>query len=98
MKSIYKVHWTENALLELKKTFVYLEENFTGKELNVLALEIEKVSKLLSLNPKLFPIVNLELQIRRAVVLKFNNLYYTFNENGVYVLSFYSNRQNTPEF
>ena len=32
--------------------------------------------------------------VRRAVVLKFNTLYYRVNENNVEILSFFSNRQN----
>ena len=32
--------------------------------------------------------------VRRAVVLKLNTLYYRVNENNVEILSFFSNRQN----
>lgn len=42
MKSGYRILWTDNALLELKKTVDYLEQNWTERELSKLAKELEK--------------------------------------------------------
>tara|TARA_Y100000815_G_C13340296_1_gene499658 strand:+ start:1666 stop:1800 length:135 start_codon:yes stop_codon:yes gene_type:complete len=41
MKSGYKILWTDHALDELAKTFEYLEENFSEKELQRLSNSIE---------------------------------------------------------
>ncbi|MGB1018910.1 MAG: type II toxin-antitoxin system RelE/ParE family toxin [Chitinophagales bacterium] len=93
MKSIYKISWSGNAIKELENTIDYLEKNFSMKEISNLVLEIEKVSALLAKNPKLFPIVSSKTKLRKVVVMKFNNLYYTFDEETVNIASFYSNRQ-----
>ena len=55
MESGFKIQWTDYALKELADTYEYLELNFSQKELNKLSVEIERVLRLISKNPKLFP-------------------------------------------
>lgn len=48
MKAGYKIFWTDLALKELRTTFEYLEDRFTQKEIQRLANEIERITKLIS--------------------------------------------------
>ncbi len=95
MESGYKILWTDNALYELKETYLYLELNWTDKVLNRLSVELDKTLKLLSQNPRLFQISEYK-NIRKAVLLRFNTLYYRVDEENkvVEILSFFSNRQS----
>ena len=92
MKSGYKIQWTEFALDELDKTIKYLQENFTDKEIKKLALKIESVLELISINPFLFQKAE-DKEVYRVVILKYNTLYYRIKEKDVEILSFFSNRQ-----
>ncbi len=56
MKNGYQIKWTDHALNELKETFEYIENNWTERELQKLAEEIEKTIFLISNNPDLFPV------------------------------------------
>ncbi len=94
MKNGYKILWTDNALNELKKTVDFLEEHWTEKEIRNLATNLENTLKLISNNPYLFQASEIKKEVRRAVILKLNTLYYRVNENNVEILSFFSNRQN----
>jgi plasmid stabilization system protein ParE len=94
MTSGFRILWTDHALSELEDTIAYLETNWTKKELQNLAKEIEKTIDLLSRNPFLFESSDLNLAVRRVVVAKKNTLYYRINGNTIEVLSFFSNRQN----
>ncbi|WP_432670256.1 type II toxin-antitoxin system RelE/ParE family toxin [Flavobacterium sp. SM2513] len=94
MKSGYEILWTDNALKELSKTINYLEENWTDKELQNLANQLEQTLKLISQNPYLFQVSDFKKDVRRAVVLTLNTLYYRISEDNVQILSFFSNRQN----
>lgn len=94
MKNGYKILWTDNALKELEKTIVFLEENWTEKELRRLAINLEKTLSLISQNPFIFQSSEIKKDIRRAVVLSLNTLYYRVSENNVEIVSFFSNRQN----
>lgn len=94
MKNGYKILWTDNAIKELEKTIEYLEVHWTEKELINLATHIEKTLNLISQNPHLFQASDFKKEVRRAVILTLNTLYYRVNENSVEILSFFSNRQN----
>jgi plasmid stabilization system protein ParE len=94
MESGFKIQWTDYALKELADTYEYLELNFSQKELNKLSVEIERVLRLISKNPKLFP-KSEPNNIRRIVIKKFNTMYYREVGARIEILSFFSNRQET---
>jgi plasmid stabilization system protein ParE len=94
MKNGYKILWTDNALKELEKTIEYLEENWTDKELRNLAESLEETISLISQNPQIFQASEKKKDIRRAVILSLNTLYYRVSEDKVEILSFFGNRQN----
>src|SRR5687767_6633111 len=98
MKSGFKVFWTDHALAELDQTFQYLELNFSEKEIGRLANKIESVLSYISKQPNLYPESSQQPGVRRAVIARFNTLYYTVNieKNQVEILSFFANRDN-PE-
>ena len=92
MASGFKIQWTDFALNELADTYEYLELNFSQKELNKLSVEIERVLRLITKNPKLFP-KSESNNIRRVVIKKFNTMYYREVGSSIEILSFFSNRQ-----
>jgi plasmid stabilization system protein ParE len=81
------------ALEELSATFEYLEDQFSEKEIQRLAREIERITNLISQNPNLFPLSD-KKKVRKVVILRFNSMYYRVEGNQVQILSFFSNRQN----
>lgn len=102
MKSGYKVVWTDHALDELSRTIRYLQLNFTEREINRLANKIEAVIRNISTFPKLYPESTKQKGVRRAVVARYNTLYYRihFGRKQIEIVSFFSNRQdpNSLEF
>ena len=94
MKDGYKILWTDFALKELENTIEYLEENWTEKELQNLALNIEETLKLISQNPELFQGSEIKKDLRRAIILSHNTMYFRVKNNQIEIISFFSNRQN----
>ncbi len=94
MKNGYKILWTDNALKELEKTIEYLEENWTEKELQSLALQLEETLMLVSQNPNLFQVSDIKKEIRRVIILSHNTLYYRIGDTHIEIISFFSNRQS----
>jgi len=96
MKSGYKILWTDHALEELSQTFQYLELNFSEKETSCLANQIESVLRYISKYPKLYPESSRREGVRRAIIAKFNTLYYRVNidKNQIEILSFFPNRED----
>ncbi|WP_445736495.1 type II toxin-antitoxin system RelE/ParE family toxin [Mariniflexile sp.] len=93
MESGYKILWTDHALKELYETYQYLELYFTERELKKLSSELDRTLRLISQNPYLFPMSELN-GVRGVVIKKFNTLYYREYQNSIQILSFFSNRQN----
>tara|TARA_B100001146_G_C16201073_1_gene444701 strand:+ start:19005 stop:19307 length:303 start_codon:yes stop_codon:yes gene_type:complete len=94
MKSGYKVLWTENALAELEEIIEYLEENWSINEVKNFAHELDHTIELISKNPELFQASNKKKNIRRAVILSLNSLYYRRSADIIEILSLFSNRKN----
>jgi plasmid stabilization system protein ParE len=94
MKSGYKVLWTDHAISELKDTIEYLEENWTERELSNFSGELDHTVQLISKNPELFQVSKKKKEVRKAVVARYNNLYYRTKNDTIEILSLFSNRQN----
>ena len=94
MKSGYKIIWTDHALSELKQIIDYLEKNWTEKELKNFANELDHTIELISKNPTLFQVSKIKPGVRKAVILKYNSLYYRTQISAVEIISLFSNRQN----
>ena len=94
MKSGYKIRWTDHALSELEDTIEYLEKNWTERELKNFSQELDHTIELISKNPGLFQLARKNKTVRRAVVAKFNNLYYRQKNETIEILSLFSNRQD----
>ena len=95
MESDFEILWTDLALEELQNTVDYLERNFTEKEIDKLGDEIERITAIICQNPTIFSLSD-KLKTRKAVVLRFNSLYYRVLKTNIEIVSFFSNRQN-PE-
>ena len=94
MKSGYKILWTNHAISELEKTLEYLENNWTERELRTFSAKLDHTIELISKSPEIFPISLDKKNIRKAVVEKYNNLYYRINQNSIEIISLFSNRKN----
>jgi plasmid stabilization system protein ParE len=99
MANGYNVLWTDHALEELAATIHYLEINFPDDVPRRLSIEIEKIVKLIAVNPLLFAESMSHKGIRKAVVLKYNSMYYRVDitKNQIIILSFFSNRQSSDK-
>ena len=97
MTSGYRIDWTDHALMELAETFEYLEKNWTEREMRNLSNEIERTLSLISKNPELFQKSKINNGVRRAVIMKYNSLYYRKNNDAIEILSFFSNRKDPKE-
>ena len=78
---------------ELSETVEYLEREFSQKEIDNLGDEIERICSIISQNPNIFPHSD-RLKTRKAVILKFNTLYYRIMNDKIEIVSFFSNRQS----
>lgn len=90
------IKWSSKADDDFVKILDYLLSKWNKK---VCLNFIEKVDSciiIIGKNPKLFSLINEELQVRKCVITKHNSIYYRETLNRIEILRIYDNRQN-PE-
>lgn len=94
MENGYKVLWTDHALEELGQTIEYLEINWTERELRKFATKLDHTIEIAAKNPEIFPVTSERKGIRKAVVDKYNTLYYRIIGNAFEIISIFASRQD----
>lgn len=94
MKSGYKVFWTDHAISELKETIEFLENNWTERELRNFIAKLDHTIELISKSPEIFPASFEKNDVRKAVVERYNSLYYRINKDSIEIVSLFSTRKD----
>lgn len=88
------IKWSSLAENDFANIVDYLEIRWNKTVCIAFINDIDFCIGLIQKNPKLFPIFNSELQIRKCVVTKQNSLYYRETNSRIEVLRIYDTRQN----
>jgi plasmid stabilization system protein ParE len=80
----------------MESIFLYLEENWTQRELRKFAKLLDKQIKLIQSNPFLFEKSDKSIDVRRSVLNKLITIYYRVRFSEIQILTLFDNRQN-PE-
>ena len=96
MKSTYKLIWSDEAFEGLKEIFVYIELNFSEKDVENFAQKFDKHLELIRLNPEIFPFSAKSKTVRRCVFAKLTSVYYTFSDDTVKLITIKDNRKHPP--
>jgi plasmid stabilization system protein ParE len=94
MKSGLRIKWTEEATANLDHIIIWLETNWTQKELKKFFQKFEKQLLILSLFPKAYPVAIAKKRIQRCVFAKNLTIYYTVNQDNLELLSIFDTRQH----
>jgi plasmid stabilization system protein ParE len=94
MKSGLKIRWTDEATNNLEGIIVYLESNWTSKELTKFFIKLEKQIQLLSFFPEAYPPSPKCNNTHRCVFSKNLTIYYTFDNEHLILLSIFDTRQD----
>ncbi|WP_419801342.1 type II toxin-antitoxin system RelE/ParE family toxin [Mucilaginibacter sp.] len=90
---INQILWSPLSKSSYYNILVYLEENWTIKELEKFVNRTEEVLNQIHVNPLLYPFSN-EGNIHKCVITKQTSLYYRIKSNSIELLVFWDNRQN----
>lgn len=91
-----KIKWSEKAKEELANTYYYIEDNWSSKEIKRLSVKIEATVNFIKEYPFSYPIIR-KGSVRKAVILKYNSMYYRVKNDEIEILSFFSNRQKPKD-
>jgi plasmid stabilization system protein ParE len=87
--------WTDKAKTAYLGLLIFLKEAHSQKTILKLSNDVQKCIDRVQLLPKLYPIINETLNIRRCVLSKNASLSYLYNENTqiIYIIRVWDNRQ-----
>jgi plasmid stabilization system protein ParE len=81
-------------MADLENTLDYLDNNWNRQITTNFIDNIEHLTRLISDNPKLFPLINKKRKVRKCVVTKHNTIYYRENKDFIDILRVFDTRQN----
>lgn len=85
---------TEIAQKQFTDIVEYIQLNFGSLSKQNFVLKTERLVEFISRNPQLFPISRYKNNVRRCVLSKQTSMYYSFNDEVLTILSFFSNYQD----
>lgn len=89
-----KVIWSPAAEEDFKSMLDFLQNKWSHRVINQFINKIDDSIGLIAEDPKIFPIINQELQIRKSVVTKQTTLYYREVSSSVEVVRLFDSRQD----
>ena len=90
----WKVFWTTEAEDTFTDNVFYLEREWNQTVIENFIRKTEEIIATISLNPKVFPLVNKRKTIHKSLVVKQISLYYRVVENRIELITFWNNYQN----
>lgn len=87
MKDIYNLIWSDEALEGFKEIIVYLELNFSEKDVKKFARRFDKQLKIIQTNPFAFSRSYQSKKIRRSIVAKLTSIYYSIEDDSIKLIS-----------
>lgn len=89
-----KIIWSPTAETDLKSVLNYLNKKWSVLVTNQFINKVDSFINLIATEPKLFPIINKKLNIRKCVLNKQNTLYYRENKDSIDIIRLFDSRQD----
>ena len=91
---VYNVIHSDLAKLTFFENIKYLEENWSKQVILNFLRKVNKITKLIKNNPKIFPIWNEKKNIRKVIIISQITMFYIVQEKTIDVVLFWNNYQN----
>jgi len=89
-----KVIWSPAAEKDFESILEYLTLKWNNLIIRKFINKVDDSIELIIEDPKIFPIINSKLQIRKCVVTKQNTLYYREKRASIEILRLFDSRQD----
>ena len=86
--------WNRKASNRFNNIIEYLQSEWGDKVTQNFVIKTYQIIEILAQNPEIGTIENQEKQIRAFVITKHNTIFYRVDDNKLFILTFFDNRQN----
>lgn len=90
-----KLIWSRTSELTLVEIVNYIENKFGSLVAEKYYFDVIQTVDDIEIQPEMFPIYQLNSEIRKAVINKKTILYYKINAENIFLLAFYDTRMGT---
>ncbi len=94
MDNGYKIEWSVRAVNDFNQIIRYLSENWNKREIRKFVRQIDKNISSIRISPFTFPGTSYRPGLRRCVISKIHTLYYLIQDNTIYLIAIWDNRQD----
>ena len=94
MAQIRKAEWSLEAQTNLNNIIVYLETEWTEKELRHFSERLEKQLLIISRTPEVYKKSLRSANLRECQITPHNTLFYTYDDERLYIAMIFDNRQD----
>ena len=88
-----EVIWSPASERDFEAILEYLQTKWSGRVISKFINKVDDNIGLILEDPKIFPIINEELQIRKSVITKQNTLYYREINHNIEIVRLFDTRQ-----
>ncbi|MGO2103121.1 MAG: type II toxin-antitoxin system RelE/ParE family toxin [Psychroflexus halocasei] len=89
-----EVVWSPSAESDFESILNYLTLNWNNKIVNRFINKVDDTIDLILKDPKTFPLVNIDLQVRKSVISKHNTIYYREKAQKIEIIRLFDSRQD----
>lgn len=89
-----KIEWSLEAQINLNNIIAYLEDEWTEKEVRYFSERLEKQLSILRQTPEIYKQSIRRAGLRECQVTHHNTVFYSFDDESVYIVTIFDNRQD----
>jgi plasmid stabilization system protein ParE len=89
-----EIVWSPDAEKDFEEILEYLQLKWSNRIIRRFINKVDDNIELIVEEPKIFPLINEELQIRKSVITKQNTLFYRENADKIEIVRLFDTRQD----
>ncbi len=91
-----EIIWSPLSVSDIENIIEYLSETWNEQVINEFLDEVDSCLQHIALYPRLYPVINKKLKVRKCVVTKHNSIFYQEKKSTIQLLRIFDTRQD-PE-
>ncbi|HRZ96562.1 MAG TPA: type II toxin-antitoxin system RelE/ParE family toxin [Paludibacter sp.] len=91
-----EIIWSPLSVSDMENTIEYLSNIWNEQIINEFLDDVDLNLQQIALYPRLYPVINKKLKVRKCVVTKHNTIFYQEKKNTIQLLRIFDTRQD-PE-
>lgn len=91
-----EIIWSPLSISDIENTIEYLSDAWNKQVINEFLDEVDLSLKHIALYPRLYPVINKKMKVRKCVVSKHNTIFYQEKKSTIQLLRIFDTRQH-PE-